>query len=249
MRLFLALILIGVVGCTKGAPEADATEKPITIVVLDTGFGFNNQGHDAKLCKYGHKDFSADRQFTKDYGTVDPVPLDVHGHGTNVVGLIERSLKKTDNYCLVIVKYYAEGQTGSQNLGGTIRAFRYAANIKAKVLNYSGGGPEYDYYEDLAVKAFLNQGGTVIAAAGNEHSDIDKQENKFFPAEYDTRIVVVGNVDEKGVRVPSSNFGKVVTRTENGLNQEVYGIKMTGTSQATAIATGKIVSEMKNVRK
>ena len=32
-------------------------ERPITIAVVDTGFGYGEHGQTKKLCKYGHKDF------------------------------------------------------------------------------------------------------------------------------------------------------------------------------------------------
>lgn len=63
---------------------------------------------------------------------------------------------------------------------------------------------------------------------------------------YDKRIVVVGNKDSFGTRIKSSNYGKLVNRWEIGENQEAYGITLTGTSQATAVATGKLIGENKN---
>lgn len=222
--------------------------KPIVIAVLDTGFGYKGKGVAAKLCKYGHKDFSVDQQ-TVPFDTVDAVPLDLHSHGTNVVGLIERQLEGSKvPYCFVIVKYFSEKQTGAQNLRAEVAAFEHITNIHAQIMNYSGGGPESAQTEYCALKKFTDGGGILVSAAGNEHSDIDRSDGYYYPAKYSLKnIVIVGNKTDNGLRVPSSNYGKDVI-WETGLDQEVYGIKMTGTSQATAITTGKIVAKAAQVQ-
>lgn len=222
-------------------------KTPIKIAVIDTGFGFNDVGHEARLCQYGHKDFTIDRQFTKNYATHTPVPLDVHGHGTNIAGIIDGYAKKNHiNYCIVVIKYYSENQSGDRNLAASINAFTYAANLKVDYVNYSGGGPTVNVLERFEVRRILNYGGKFIAAAGNENADLNKSENAYYPAMYDKRIIVVGNTDKDGVRSKSSNYGNVVKRWEVGEQVTAYGITMTGTSQATAVATGKIVSESDN---
>lgn len=220
--------------------------RPTVIAVLDTGFGYVGKGHDASLCKYGHKNFSIEQEYTAEYGTKDKIPLDTHGHGTNIVGIIDGYAKKfTNSYCIVVIKYYSEKQTGLQNLNASTKAIQYATNIGAKFINYSGGGPESNPEEQRAVKTFLNKGGTFVAAAGNERSDLDLPENAYYPAMDDKRVIVVGNTNFYGVRSPTSNYGKIVTRWEIGESITAYGLTMTGTSQATAVATGRILSERK----
>jgi subtilisin family serine protease len=261
LSVVLGLACVDPYSAVGGVPNV---EKPLVIAVIDTGFGFNEASKSARLCKYGHKDFSISRQFTKDFGTVDLVPKDTNGHGTNVVGLIERSLVGRTDYCIVIVKAYGDSQTTSQNIGATIRAFAYVANIKAKLTNLSAGGSHYDSYEYKAVIRYLNQGGTLVSAAGNENQNTDDAANRFYPAQYDKRIVVVGNKKisterfkkisfenspwgDTFERVKSSNWGSDIDRWEVGYEQSGYGIVMTGTSQAAAVATGKIALEMLNV--
>jgi hypothetical protein len=218
-------------------------KKPTIVAVLDSGFGFKDLGHEAKLCKYGHKDFSMDRQFSVSYNTVDPVPKDTHSHGTNIAGIIDGYAKKANtNYCLVIIKYFSAFQTGQQNLSASIEAIKFATSIKADYINYSGGGPASSESERLAVIQFLNGGGKFVAAAGNEKSDLDLPENKYYPAVYDPRIVVVGNLDNDGKIALSSNYGRYVKQWEVGTNVEAFGLVMTGTSQATAVKTGKMIS-------
>lgn len=229
------------------SPLADAKQcgkAPIKIAVIDSGFGFEGKGHTAKLCKFGHKDFSNEAQMSVSYDTKVPVPSDIMSHGTNIVGIIDSILKKSKvDYCIVVIKYYSEKQTGSENLQANIKAIDYAANLKVDYINFSGGGVEFSGGEYKAVKKFLDQGGQLIAAAGNENSNLDT--SSYYPAKYDERIIVVGNHTADGVRSYSSNYGSVVKRWEVGENVKAYGIILTGTSQATATATGKIVSESK----
>lgn len=239
MKLFVSLITFLYANMAFGAC------KPTVVAVLDTGFGFEGRGHEAKLCKFGHKDFSIDKRYSAQYGTKDKIPLDIHGHGTNIVGVISDNTKIT-SYCFVIVKYYSDMQSSQQNLAASTKAIQYANSIGADFINYSGGGPVLDEQEQRAVKTFLSRGGKFVAAAGNEKEDLDSPENGYYPAMDDIRVISVGNNNFYGVRSYTSNYGKRITRWEKGENVTGYGITMTGTSQATAVATGKILSERKN---
>lgn len=245
-----ALIALAILGVCAQAEAKHCGKSPIRIAVIDTGFGFRDKGHSAKLCKYGHKDFTLDRQFSTSYDTKTPVPTDTNSHGTNVAGIIDEYASKghtgADEYCLVILKYYSDQQTGDQNLLAEIKAIKYATNIKADIVNISGGGEWFDYEEYLTVEKYLDTRGKLVVAALNEHKNLDLQGNKAFPAMYDKRIIIVGNKNIYGVKSNSSNYGSVVTRWEVGENVTAYGITMTGTSQATAVATGKIASESGN---
>jgi len=226
------------------AEAKDCRKSPIKIAVIDSGFGYFGKGHKAHLCKYGHKDFSSDTAFYEAYNTEVRVPLDIHGHGTNIAGIIDNYAKESGvNYCIVVIKYFSINHTGQQNLDASIASIRYATNIKVDYINYSGGGVDFSIAEAQAVKRFLDNGGRLIAAAGNENSNLDM--SSFYPAMYDKRIIVVGNHTAHGVRSYLSNYGSPVKRWEVGENVNAYGITLTGTSQATAVATGKIVSESK----
>lgn len=218
-----------------------ALAKPLVVAVIDTGFGYHNKGHQAKLCKYGHKDFTSQGMYSLNYGTVDPIPQDLHGHGTNIVGGIAKYAGKAD-YCIVVLKFYRPEASGSQNLAATIRALKYARDIKVDIINYSGGGAEYSSAEEKSVVQFLDSGGTLVSAAGNEYKNLDLSGNSYYPAMYDKRIIVVGNGVNAQDRAPTSNYGAVVKHWEPG-TVDMYGIKLSGTSQSTAIVTGKIINE------
>ena len=222
------------------------TGKPTVIAVIDTGFGFGfdeyGKNH-VRLCKYGHKNFASEA-YSSDFHTVDPVPIDNHGHGTNIVGIIDKYAKaKNINYCIVVLEYYDPFNRQQSNLRNTVRAINYATAIKADFINYSGGGVEFNDVEALAVKNFLDTGGKFIAAAGNEHADLAT--SPYYPAMSDDRVIVAGNLDGK-TKALTSNFGDRVNFWEQGTGVISLGLKMTGTSQAAAITTGKLVGETKN---
>ncbi len=214
---------------------ASYKEKPLTIAVIDTGFGYHWKGHSAHLCQYGHKDFTGENVLTRDYATYTPIPIDKVSHGTNIVGLIEEGLKgKEGKYCLVIIKAF------NDHTGNIIDAMRYVDNIHADITNISAGGYDLWPEEAASVSRYIAHGGVVVAAAGNENTNIDKQ--PYYPALY-PKVISVGNLNVDGSKDISSNYGSSITRWEIGVHREVYGIRETGTSQAAALATGKIAAE------
>lgn len=249
MKSLILVIVILLAAVSMGAKKAPKQKScrvgPIRIGVIDTGFGFNDLGVGAPLCKDGHTDFTGDRKYSSNYGTRALVPTDTHSHGTNVVGLIDQYASRGKNkYCFVILKYYLASNKGDKNLENSIAAFKFANNLNLDIINYSGGGSEFSEKEYLAIRSYLNNGGIVIAAAGNESKFLDGIQNSYYPAMYDKRITVVGNKDLYGNRIKSSNYGPYVSVWENGFQQMAYGIVMTGTSQATAVTTGKRVASM-----
>lgn len=243
----LALCYFDNVSSSSDTPRC---KKTITVAVVDTGVGYIGEGSDIKLCKYGHKDFSEEQNY-QDLPHIEArVPLDGHGHGTNIAGIIDTYAHEANkNYCLVIIKYYSDKASPSQNGVASIRAMEYLVSIKPDFVNYSGGGPGFQYSEGMAVHELIESGTTFVAAAGNEHENIDLSTNHYYPAQYDSRVVVVGSIDKSGKRAESSNWGKSVKRWEVGVNVKYGKITMSGTSQATAVATGKLVAERQDACK
>ena len=235
MKLLLILLLL--------APNAYA--KKIIVAVIDTGFAYTAESlAEDHLCKYGHKDFTADQRFAKYLDTKDKVPLDTNRHGTMMVGIINKFAEKA-NYCIVVIKFFSDKSQGIENNFSSRLAIQYAINLKVDVINYSGGSTEPDSWESVSIKKFLDKKGIFVAAAGNEGKILGMEEN-YYPAMYDPRIHAVGNLDKNGKRAISSNWGDLVTDWEIGTEVKAFGMTGTGTSQACATKTGKIV---KNLRK
>lgn len=225
---------------------SSCAEAKLRVAVIDSGFGSMDQidytsgkfKNSQKLCEEGHRDFTGHK-------LVNSVPVDGSSvkHGTNIVGVIDQN-SATPDFCVIVIKYYHEGISGEAAVRASVRSIRYANEMGADVINYSGGGTEPNEEEKVEVKKFLDRGGVFVAAAGNNHNQIGSKYNTYYPAMYDPRIIVVGNKTAKGNRSPSSNYGPPVNHWEVGENIEGYGIKLTGTSQATAVTTGKMLYKL-----
>lgn len=228
---------------TYGSPK-------VVVAVIDTGLDanhkdiFKNVWHDPKEPNknvYGWN-------FVSDKAN----PNDEHGHGTHVAGIIGAVTDLdagvsgvAQKVSIMPVKYYSDANPGSVNLRNTIRAINYAVDHGAKVINYSGGGPEFSEEEYLAIKKAEAKGVLFVAAAGNEHQNTDIAENFYYPAAYHlSNVISVAAIDINNNLLPSSNWGAtkvdVAAPGENifsTLPGNHYGY-MTGTSQATAFVSG-----------
>jgi subtilisin family serine protease len=222
--------------------------KQLKVAVIDTGVGFKAFKHKnvSNLCEAGHKNF-----------TKEPL-YDIVGHGANVSGIISKYAQGA-NYCQIVYKYWTRKLTPQQSVNNMIKAIQAAIEAKVDFINISAGGTGFYYEEMLVVKEALNRGIIIIAAAGNnggilqsksysnfctEKSNVGKIE-EYYPAMYDPRIIVVGSKNELGKISTFSNRGCYIDVWEVG--ERVSGIfkraELTGTSQATAIHTGKMIYE------
>jgi subtilisin family serine protease len=210
--------------------------KKIKVAVLDTGLDLNDPRFNGILCPTGHKSFVPGKNVS-----------DYHGHGTHVSGIIKKFAGNA-NYCLLIYKYYSESASSWDNLHHEIQALNEAIRNGAKIVNLSGGGPEFAEDEYLVIKN--NPSVTFVVAAGNEHQNLNIPTNSYYPASYGLKnVIVVGNVDRNNRRTDSSNYGSLVQKWEMGDNVKSYlpGNRMgymTGTSQSTAVFSGKLVDSL-----
>jgi subtilisin family serine protease len=216
--------------------------KDIVVAVIDTGIQGDHPfikdnitviNGKASATNYG-VDFSGERATT--------TPADAHGHGTHVAGIVKSVFPEVK---LLALKYYNPRASGQANLDATIKALQYAVDNNVDVINYSGGGPEASVEELRVLKAAEKKGILVIAAAGNERSNIDDKRHAYYPASYGlSNIITVGAHDDSLNIIPSSNYGKNSVdiaapghRIRSAIPNSGAGY-MTGTSQATAFVTG-----------
>jgi subtilisin family serine protease len=169
-------------------------------------------------------------------------PIDQHGHGTHVAGIVKSIFPEVR---LLALKYYNPKASGQANLDATIKALKYAVDHNVDVINYSGGGPEASVEELRVLKEAEKKGILVIAAAGNERSNIDDKRHAYYPASYGlSNIITVGAHDDNLTIIPSSNYGKNsvdIAAPGHRIRSSIPGNGagyMTGTSQATAFVTG-----------
>lgn len=216
--------------------------KDIVVAVVDTGIQFNHPFLKDNL--YVSQGKLSKRNYGKDFSfkTKTSTPNDTHGHGTHVSGIIKSIFPEVK---LMALKYYNPQASGQANLNSTIKCLEYAVDQNVDVINYSGGGPEPSIEELRVLKKAEKKGILVIAAAGNESSNIDVRKNAYYPASYGlSNIITVGAHDQKVNLIPSSNYGKYSVdiaapghRIKSAVPFGGAGV-MTGTSQATAFVTG-----------
>ncbi|OUR98581.1 hypothetical protein A9Q84_03980 [Halobacteriovorax marinus] len=217
--------------------------KNIVVAVIDTGIDPDHpflkdnihvlQGRASQL-NYG-------LDFSKGKSAVNK-PLDDHGHGTHVAGIVKSVFPKVK---LLTLKYYNRTANGQDNLNSTIQALEYAVNMGVDVINYSGGGPEPDRRELEILKKAEEKGILVVAAAGNEESNIDNKDNAYYPASYGLKNIITVTAHDQSKKVlTSSNYGKITVdisapgyRIKSALPNRRSGY-LTGTSQATAFVSG-----------
>ena len=136
----------------------------------------------------------------------------------------------------------------------SVRAF-LTPNVD--IINYSGGGPEPSNEERKILKEAEKKGILVVAAAGNESSNIDKKQNAFFPASYQFKNIITVTANDQYLNIlPSSNYGQKSVhlsapgnRIKAALPRSRTGYR-TGTSQATAFVSGVaafILSQSPNI--
>ncbi len=219
-------------------------KKDIIVAVVDTGIQFNHPFLKDNLIpakgKLGRANYGVD------FSTKSPssTPSDSHGHGTHVAGIVKSIFPEVK---ILALKYYNPKASGQANLNSTIKALEYAVDQNVDIINYSGGGPEASAQELAILKRAEKKGILVIAAAGNERSNIDRKKNAYYPASYGlSNIITVGAHDESNKLISASNWGaKSVDiaapgfRIKSAIPNNGAGY-MTGTSQATAFVTGVV---------
>ena len=223
--------------------KAFTKKKNIVVAVIDTGIDPSHPFLSKNLVVVKGKksaknygiDFSKSRRDRKQ-------PFDEHGHGTHVSGIIKSVYP---NVKLLSLKYYNPKASGQDNLNSTIEALRYAVDQNVDIINYSGGGPEPALEELKILKEAERKGILIVAAAGNEESNIDVRSNAYYPASYGLKNIITVTAHDKNLQMlNSSNWGKKSVditapgyRIRSALPKGRAGY-LTGTSQATAFVSG-----------
>lgn len=206
--------------------QVNANTSMIKIAVIDTGL--NNINNRIPVCEGEHYIING-RSFQ-----------DKVGHGTKMSRLIKLYANGTQ-YCQVIIKISEKGQA---KINAFTKAFRYLQTRKdIKIINISYGGHGYNNLNHRYIKDMLDEDRIIIAAAGNEQSNLN-EECDYYPACYDKRIIVVGNGKNEYKRAPSSNYGDRII--DVWVDTSKYG-KHSGTSSATAIFSGVVIRNLRKI--
>lgn len=218
-------------------------KKDIVVAVVDTGIDrehpFLENNIFVETGSVDPSNFGVD--FSKDK-KAKGMPTDNHGHGTHVSGIIKSIYPDVK---ILALKYYNPNASGVDNLNSTVEALRYAVDHNVDVINYSGGGPEAASEELRVLKEAERKGILVVAAAGNEESNIDDKRKAYFPASYGLKNIITVTAHDEDLKIlNSSNYGRTSVdifapgyRIKSSLQNGRTGY-LTGTSQATAFVTG-----------
>ena len=146
-----------------------------------------------------------------DFYNEDGDPLDDNGHGTHVSGTIGAVGDNGHGVAGIAWDIQLMGLKFLNADGGgytsdAVRAVNYARQMGAKVINASFGGGGYSRAMNDAIRAFGDEDGIFVAAAGNEGENNDA--NPSYPVGYDLpNIIAVGASDSNDRLASWSNYG------------------------------------------
>ncbi len=225
MKKYLLTLLLGLNCHTK--------ELRKEVVVIDTGFNFVKDGIVPRIafCEDGLIDLTGTGLF------------DSLGHGTNVIGLITDRLD-LKQFCITSIKWYNNTMMTKQNINIiNNRIYELLKNRRPYLINMSLEGPDYYQIEYDLLKEKLDNGTFVVVASGNRHLNLDKG-CISFPACYNFNnkyFKVVASSPDNLNYSSFSNYGGPVNILENGEHWCKEGYCFSGTSQATAVVSNKIL--------
>lgn len=219
-------------------------KKEVVVAVVDTGIDYGHPFLKDNLYLPGNKKINA-KNYGMDFskGSKNKFgPRDTHGHGTHISGIIRSIFPDVK---ILSLKYYNPRVKNKDNLDATVKALEYAIDQNVDIINYSSGGAGASIEELRVLKKAEKKGILVVAAAGNEASNIDIKDNYYFPASYRLEnMITVINHDKKGKLNVSSNWGvnsadlsAPGSKIKSAFPKATSGY-LTGTSQATAFVSG-----------
>lgn len=219
------------------ASSLSLADSRVRVLVIDTGVYKGNKALSQVFCPE-KESYDATKGV---YG----IPEDTHGHGTHVAGII-RALAGSKGYCMAFCKYFETGESGKQSVDKTVECLKHAKSIHPLYINYSSVGAEFNEEEKNAIEAL---DATYVVAAGNDGKDIYDRNKTYYPAAYRLKnVVTIGSLDTGCERSSFSNYGKGV---QYFFGDPAYSIVpgnkrtyMSGTSMATATATGTFLREL-----
>lgn len=256
MRLsWLLTSFLLLVGSYAWPKETNQDDKRLKIVVVDTPIA-EAQLTKPYMCKNGS--FSIDPR-RKSYNPTSDEDLGIFHHGQNVVGLIGDQIDST-KYCIYHIAFFFEHDNDNMpkytNALMKILKLKNLAGVNLSVSNdprATPGRSAYDKFEDIILTALATTGIKVVVAAGNSHLLLTKTECNVYPAclrlkmskKAQKNFYVVGSSTyyknyDGSVHIFSNLSDDLGIFEEDGV--DVGTPPMTGTSQATAIFTGKLFS-------
>jgi len=191
------------------------------VAVIDTGVDYNHEDiagnifiNKAEIPGNGIDDDRngyIDDYRGYDFVNLDNDPMDDHGHGTHVGGIVAAAGNNNIGIIGVAPKAKVMALKGFDSTGlGQITALasclKYAADNGGHVINNSWGGYGESRLIEDAVNYAYSKGCTIVAAAGNNNNYI----NYFFPAN-NPCVIAVSSTDHDDQKSDFSNWGTKIS--------------------------------------
>lgn len=222
--------------------EAKSTQKA-RVAVLDTGVDLGHPDLQTNLLKNLCRDTSD--------GNIRSLTGDENGHGTHVTGIIGATANNgagvagvasgaSNEFVEMFVVDIFQGEYAYTT--GIIAGIEYAVESGAKVINISAGyASPYATIDDVflenAVNNAVNQGTTVVCAAGNDNNTVTN-----YPADFGACISVISTTSGNR-RANTSNYGSAKDISAPG--EAIFStyrngryIEASGTSMASPVVAG-----------
>jgi len=201
----------------------------ILVAVVDTGIDWNHPDLAPNYVQLGY-----------DWVNNDPAPMDDNGHGTHVAGTIAAAINNSIGIAgLANVRIMAEkvlDQNGTGWLSDVVLGIIHAVDSGAKIINLSLGGPVNSEILHEAVKYAFDQGVLVVAAGGNDATNV-----KQYPAGYD-EVVAVTATNARDTLASFSNYGEWIDIAAPGVR--IYSTVLDGSyayKSGTSMASPHVV--------
>ncbi len=197
------------------------------VVVTDTGVDFNHPDLAGNIWR-NPGEVAANGYDDDGNGYIDDVyginaitnsgnPMDDHGHGTHVAGIIaargnnDQGIAGVSWQSKIVAAKFLDSN-GSGSTANAIKAVNYATSLKRAgrnitLTNNSWGGPSYSSAMASAIADASSAGILFVAAAGNTGSNNDASPQ--YPANYTSpNIISVASIDSSTALSSFSNYGE-----------------------------------------
>jgi thermitase len=225
----------------KAAWDKGISTSGVTVAVLDTGVDYNHPELKGRVIK------------GPDLADKDADPMDVHGHGTHVAGVIGAAGNNNEgiagvawNCKILAIKVLSNGGHGTTD--AVMEGIKYAADHGAKVINMSLGtsDPSIDPVLHVAMEYAYKKGVLIVAAAGNDRSLVGSPANDPYAIavsstsnfwKFEWLSMFSNRGDKVEVAAPGGGIWSLMP-SQGAKMGRMYG-KLSGTSMAAPFVSGE----------
>ena len=178
------------------------------VAILDTGVNYNHRDLNSNMWDGG----VAYPYHGYDFANSDNDPMDDNGHGTHLAGIIGAEGNNNQDgtgvcWTANIMAIKALSDDGSGSTLQIAQGIDFAINNGAKVINMSFGAYVNDPTLASEISAAEKAGVLVVAAAGNDGSDMDSA-TKTYPCAYtNSNVICVAALEQMYNLASFSNYG------------------------------------------